>query len=395
MRILIAGAGIGGLTAALCLHQAGIGVEVVEASRFFEPLGVGINLLPDAVTELTRLGLGPDLAAIGRPVAEMAHFDRHGNPIWRQRRDGQYSLHRGELHMLLLRAVRSTLGPEAVRFGAAIQDFAADTSGVTAVCRDQITLQADALIGADGLHSTVRRRLYPAEGPPVASGITMWRGISPSGPLLAGGTVAVYGSNSTTKLVVYPISPSGTDGARLNWVAEARCPAPSARSAAQIRTAVISHFADWSVPGLDLPRLFTTAPEILQLPMTDRDPLNRWGHGPVTLLGDAAHPMYPVGSNGASQAILDARALATALMAARGPEAALREYEAQRLPVTNAIVEACRAMPADAILALVAARAPEGFSDIGGVLTSTELAAITAAYRGTSAVSGQVGDRIA
>jgi len=384
MRFLIAGAGIGGLTAALCLHQAGIHVEVVEASRFFEPLGVGINLLPHAVTELTRLGLGPDLAAIGRPVAEMAHFDRHGNAIWRQRRDGQYSLHRGELHMLLLRTVRHRLGPEALRFGAAIQDFTVDASGATAVCGDQVTLRADALIGADGLHSTVRRRLHPAEGPPVPSGITMWRGISPSGPFLTGGTVAIYGCNTATKLVVYPISPSGTGSVRLNWVAEARCPAPSGRSAADIRAALFSQFADWSVPGLDLPRLFTAAPEILQLPMTDRDPLSRWGHGPVTLLGDAAHPMYPVGSNGASQAIVDARALTTALMTAPSPEAALREYERQRLPVTNAIVAACRAMPADAILTLVATRAPEGFDDIAGVLAPAELAAITAAYRGTS-----------
>jgi 2-polyprenyl-6-methoxyphenol hydroxylase-like FAD-dependent oxidoreductase len=352
-----------------------------------EPLGVGINLLPAAVGELARLGLEPDLATIGRPVAEMAHFDRHGNTIWRQRRDGQYSLHRGELQMLLLTTVRHRLGPEAVRFGAALQDFTADVGGVLAVCGDGVGLRADALIGADGLHSTIRRRLHPGEGAPVTSGITMWRGISPSGPFLTGGTVAVYGANTTTKLVVYPVSPSGTDTVRLNWVAEVRHPVSFARSAAGTRAALISHFADWSVPGLDLPRLFSAAPQILELPMTDRDPLSHWGQGPVTLLGDAAHPMYPVGSNGASQAILDARALTTALMTAPGPEAALRAYERERLPVTNAIVESCRAMPADAILTLVATRAPGGFRDVTTVLTEAELATITTVYRSTSGVS--------
>jgi 2-polyprenyl-6-methoxyphenol hydroxylase-like FAD-dependent oxidoreductase len=389
MRILIAGAGIGGLTAALCLHEAGIPVEIVEAAPRCEPLGVGINLLPAAVTELTRLGLGPDLAAIGAPVAEMAHFDRHGNVIWRQPRTGQYSLHRGELQLLLLDAVRQRLGPAAVRFGRVVRDFTASPAGVTVTIGDQASgrpaeLHADALIGADGLHSAVRRGLHPAEGPPVASGITMWRGISPGGPGRAGHTVAVYGCNTLTKLVVYPISPPGAGTVRLNWVAEVRCPLPSPRPLPDIRAALIAHFADWSLPDLDLTRLFTTAPDILQLPMTDRDPLSHWGRGPVTLLGDAAHPMYPVGSNGGSQAILDARPLTTALSTAPTATAAFRAYERDRLPVTNRIATACRTMPADAILTLVATRAPNGFPDVNTVLSPTELATLSTAYRDTS-----------
>jgi 2-polyprenyl-6-methoxyphenol hydroxylase-like FAD-dependent oxidoreductase len=389
MRTIIAGAGIGGLTAALCLHEGAIAVDVIEASPQCKPLGVGINLLPAAVTELVRLGLGPELAAIGAPVAEMAHFDRHGNVIWRQPREGQYSVHRGELHMLLLNTVRQRLGPTAVRFGLTLENFTASTASVTAICREQasgqrVHLDADALIGADGLHSAVRRRLHPGEGPPIPSGITMWRGISQGAHFQAGSTVAVYGCNTLTKLVVYPISPVDSKEVRLNWVAEVRCRVPPPRSTSATRAAITSHFADWHLPGLDLTCLFATTSEIMQLQMTDRDPLSHWGRGRVTLLGDAAHPMYPVGSNGGSQAILDARPLAAALISAPSPSAALRAYERDRLPETSLIATACRTMPADAILTLVAIRAPNGFSDINTVLSPTELASLTTAYRSTS-----------
>ncbi|GAA2355582.1 flavin-dependent oxidoreductase [Nonomuraea africana] len=393
MRILIAGAGIGGLTAALHLHAAGLTPELVEATRRCEPLGVGINLLPAAVEELTRLGLGAELAALGVPVAEMAHFDRHGNLIWREPREGQYSVHRGELQMLLLRAVRDRLGAGAVRFGLAVEEFADGPQGVAVTCRDrvsgrEVTLSAAALIGADGLRSTVRRRLHPDEGEPLTNGITMWRGISRGAPFLTGHTVAVYGCNAHAKLVVYPISRADGGLVQLNWVAEVRGPAPApGRPLRDIRADLAARFADWSLPELDVAALFAAAPDVLELPMTDRDPLPAWGFGPVTLLGDAAHPMYPIGSNGASQAILDARALAAALSEASEPTEGLRSYEAVRLPLTNAVVAACRAMPADDILALVAARAPDGFSDIADVLSPDELATVTAAYHHTSHVA--------
>ncbi|NUT44501.1 MAG: flavin-dependent oxidoreductase [Thermoactinospora sp.] len=388
MRTLIAGAGIGGLAAALHLHAAGLSPELVEAARRCEPLGVGINLLPAAVDELVRLGLGEELASLGVPVAEMAHFDRHGNLIWREPREGQYSVHRGELQMMLLRAVRNRLGGDAVRFGCSVEGFTQDP--LTVVCRDrdsgrEVTIPADVLVGADGLHSAVRRRLHPGEGEPLTNGIMMWRGISRGSPLQTGPTVAVYGSNARAKLVVYPISRPDDGLVQLNWVAEARGPVPApGRSQDDVRADLAACFAGWSLPGLDVAALFAAAPEVLELPMTDRDPLATWGSGPVTLLGDAAHPMYPIGSNGASQAILDARALATALSRADDPAEGLRAYEAERLPLANGVVAACRAMPADRILSLVADRAPDGFSDVAGVLTADELATVSAAYRHTS-----------
>ncbi|MBO3750499.1 FAD-dependent monooxygenase [Streptosporangiaceae bacterium NEAU-GS5] len=415
MRVLIAGAGIGGLTAALCLHAAGFPVTLAEAALTFEPIGVGLNLLPAAVAELAELGLGDDLHAIAVPVAEMAHFDRHGNLIWSEPRDGQYSVHRGELQMMLLGAVRSRLGHDAVRFGKAVTAFAPDEGGVTTTVRDRASgeltsLRADVLIGADGLHSTVRRLLHAGEGPPLANGITMWRGITPADstvvladpaatPLAAAltasaaggttpvrGTVAVYGCNAKAKLVVYPVAHASGGRIHLNWVAEARTAAPAQprRAREAIERTLLSHFEGWSLPHFDVRTLFTAAPEILELPMTDRDPLPAWGESRVTLLGDAAHPMYPIGSNGGSQAIIDARVLATALAMTCDPEAALRAYEQARLPVTSAIVTACRAMPADDILTLVADRAPHGFTSIADVLTPAELATVTAAYTHTS-----------
>ncbi|WP_157254615.1 FAD-dependent monooxygenase [Nonomuraea typhae] len=390
MRILIAGAGIGGLTAALHLHAAGFTPELAEASTTCRPLGVGINLLPAAVAELSRLGLGADLAALGVPVAQMAHYDRHGNLIWRQPRPGQYAIHRGELQMLLLHAVRDRLGADAIRFGMLVEDFRYGEQKVRITGRDRrsgqaVTVDADALIGADGLRSAVRRRLHPGEGEPLACGITMWRGISPAPPYLNEHTVAVYGCNAHAKLVVYPITRPGDGLVHLNWVAEARGPAPApGRTQRDIRAGLDARFAGWSLPGLDLAALFAAAPEVLELPMTDRDPLPTWGTGPVTLLGDAAHPMYPIGSNGASQAILDARALADALSRAPDPVRGLRSYEATRRPQANAVAAACRAMPADDVLALVAARAPGGFGDIGQVLSPRELTTLTTAYHHTT-----------
>ncbi|MFI9560440.1 FAD-dependent monooxygenase [Nonomuraea endophytica] len=390
MRILIAGAGIGGLTAGLHLHAAGLTPELAEASTTCRPLGVGINLLPAAVAELSRLGLGAGLAALGVPVARMAHFDRHGNLIWRQPRTGQYAVHRGELQMLLLRAVHDRLGAAAVRFGTLVEDVEYGGRAVRVIARDRrsgqaVTIDADVLIGADGLRSAVRRRLHPGEGEPLACGITMWRGISPAPPYLDGRTVAVYGCNVGAKLVVYPITRPSGGLVQLNWVAEARGPAPApGRVQRDIRADLDARFAGWSVPGLDVAALFAEAPEVLELPMTDRDPLPAWGTGPVTLLGDAAHPMYPIGSNGASQAILDAQALADALSRVPDPVEALRAYEAARLPLANAVAAACRAMPADDILALVAARAPGGFGHISQVLSRGELATLTSAYQHTS-----------
>ncbi|MFI8992732.1 flavin-dependent oxidoreductase [Streptomyces sp. NPDC053542] len=356
MTVLIAGAGIGGLTAALSLHAAGIDAVVVESARRIRPLGVGINLLPHAVRELTELGLAEELAAIGVATTENVYYDRSGRRLFtepRGRAQGyhwpQYSLHRGELQLMLLAAVRARLGAGAVRTGTRLVDFEERPGAVRARLLDRATgeteaYDAAALVGADGLHSVVRARLHPAGGPLQWSGIRMWRGVTEAGPFLTGAS-AVLVTGGDAELIAYPIGRG-----RINWVCQVRVaePQPLAEEAAWNRAGrladVLPHYADWTLGVLDVPALLAGGEPLLQYPMADRDPLPAWGSGRVTLLGDAAHPMYPVGANGASQAVVDARVLAHAL--ARAPEVpdGLARYEDARRAVTTAVVRANREM---------------------------------------------------
>jgi 2-polyprenyl-6-methoxyphenol hydroxylase-like FAD-dependent oxidoreductase len=404
MRVLVVGAGIGGLSAALSLQAAGIGVQVIDSVPALRPLGVGINLQPHAIRELTELGLGAELARTGIETAEMVHFDRYGNRIWGfpcGRHAGyrwpQYSIHRGELQMILLEAVRARLGKDAVRTGTVLEQFTDSGGGVIASVRDRssgaaVSLHADVLVGADGFFSAVRAQLHPDQPAPHWGGVMLWRGLTPGMPFQSGRTLAVSGANASLKFVAYPISRQAElrGEALINWVAEvmvrpagAEADRPDWDRAGRLED-VLPWFEDWKFGWLDIPALLTGAEQILEYPMVDRDPLPWWGRGRVTLLGDAAHPMYPIGANGGSQAILDARVLAYELATATSPEDGLAAYEQQRLDTVNKIVLACRDMPADSMLQLVGERAPGGFEHVTDVLSEAELAAFDDAYQATT-----------
>ncbi|QQC89326.1 FAD-dependent monooxygenase [Streptomyces alfalfae] len=369
--VLVAGAGIGGLTAALSLHAAGIGVRVVDPVDELRPVGVGVDLLPYAVGELTQLGLGGGLAATAVAPEAAVHFDRHGERVggepcglalghpW-----PRYSLHRGALQLMLLDAVRDRLGDHAVRTGTAFVRLAErEGAGLRVILRDmergrEYGVGVRALVGADGLHSAVRATLHPGEGPPLWSGVRMWRGITEWLPVLGGQTIAMA-ADDTAKFVVHPVSRQARERGRalLSWVAEVRFPpahhqavaGPADWNRSGRLSDVLPHFAGWRMADLDVPALIAGTRQILECPMVDRDPLARWGRGPVTLLGDAAHPMcpsYPVGSESGSQAVLDARALGQCLAyAGADREAGLRHYEDVRGEAANAVVLAARSGP--------------------------------------------------
>ncbi|MFD0635072.1 flavin-dependent oxidoreductase [Catenulispora yoronensis] len=385
----------------------------MDAAAELLPLGVGINLLPHATRELIELGLGPELARIAVPTAEVVVMDVFGNRIWRGERGlgagydwPQYSVHRGELQALLLAAVRERLGADSVRTGCSFVGAVEDE--VLGPVRSQVvdrrtgdveTIASDIVIGADGLNSAVRAQFHPDEGPPRWSGVTMWRGCTEAEPFLTGRSMMWAGSNSKAKFVVYPVSAprAGSGRALINWVAEVRvadavAQAPDWNRGGRLED-VAPHFEGWSLAGVDVCALMAASPKILEYPMTDRDPLPFWGRGRVTLLGDAAHPMYPIGSNGGSQAVLDARHLAYELARAKDraedPAAGLAAYEAVRRPPTSAIVLANRAFPMDPVLDLVADRAPRGFAAIEDVLDPAEVALIDQALRATTGTDAE------
>ncbi|MBB5689550.1 flavin-dependent oxidoreductase [Roseomonas alkaliterrae] len=392
MRVIIAGGGIGGLVLALSLHEAGIACEVHEQVAEIRPLGVGINVLPHAMRELTELGLLERVLAAGVATRELVYANRFGQMIWSEPRGlaagyawPQVSIHRGRLHMLLLEAARERLGDGCIHLGARLSGFEQDASGVTARFEDGGRARGDVLVAADGIHSTVRGLFHPGEGPPIWNGAVLWRATSIAEPFLTGATMAQIGTRDV-KFVVYPIA-SLPDGRMLtNWIAERRLdPSQPWKREDWNRPGRIEDFlpafADWRFPWLDVPGLIRTAEAVFEFPMVDRDPLPRWTHGRVTLLGDAAHPLYPIGSNGASQGILDARTLAFKLATIADPAAALDAYEAIRRPATAALLEATRGDGPDVVLDIAAARAPEGFEDIEAVMPLAEREEIAMRYK--------------
>lgn len=347
MHVLIAGAGIGGLSAALTLHAAGIDATIVESAGELRALGVGINLLPHAVRELHDLGLGDELRAISATPAVIDFYRHDGTLLFREPRgvEGGYgypqcSVHRGCLQMLLLRAVTDRLGAAAVRTGAAVTDVTESDDDVVAHTPSG-SLRADLLIGADGVHSRVRSMLHPGPDPMLWSGVRMFRGAARVPAFLDGRTMAIVKGPNGVELVTYPIG-----NGLVNWVLQVTESAPgilpgdAGWNTPADPAEVAARMASWRLDWLDTDQLISASDVVLQYPMVDREPLPRWGTRRVTLLGDAAHPMYPVGANGGSQAILDARALADELTCGRG----IAGYESRRVPESTAVVHANREM---------------------------------------------------
>ncbi|MEZ4712531.1 MAG: flavin-dependent oxidoreductase [Caldilineaceae bacterium] len=403
--VVIAGAGPGGLVLALALHQRGIPVQVFEAVPELKPLGVGINLLPHSVRVLHALGLEEGLAKLAIQTAELRFVNKFGQLIWAEPRGAaagynypQYSIHRGELQMLLYETAKARLGADAIQTGRALVDWIDEVNVIRVQLRDangaQHEVMGRCLITADGIHSTARRKLYPDEGPPLYSGRILWRAVSEGEPYLDGRTMIMAG-HQNQKFVCYPISRAHADRGRslINWIAELNVPdwtpPPQDWNNRVAKERFAAEFVSWRFGWLDVPTLIDTTTAIYEYPMVDRDPLPRWTHGRMTLLGDAAHPMYPIGSNGASQAILDAEMLADQLAEQTDIAQALANYEEARRPATGKIVLMNRQNGPEQVMQMAEERAPNGFENIHNVIAQAELEEIARRYKQTAGFSVQ------
>jgi 2-polyprenyl-6-methoxyphenol hydroxylase-like FAD-dependent oxidoreductase len=399
MKVIIVGGGIGGLVTALMLHARGICCEIFEQADTVRELGVGINTLPHAIRELKELGLLERLDEVGIRTFELIYTNRFGQEVWREPRGldagydvPQFSIHRGRLHKAIYQAVRARIGESRIHTGHRLGAFTQDESGVAAYFFDRTgahraTARGDALIGADGIHSVVREKLFPHEGAVRWNGIMLWRGAIDWPAFLTGRSMIIAGG-MRAKFVVYPIAEGSRPDRRLtNWavaakIADGSTPPPRREdwSSPGRFEELMPHIQRFRIPHVDAMRIIEATGEFWEYPMCDRDPLPRWSHGRITLLGDAAHPMYPVGSNGASQAILDARALADRLRGADNPLHALWAYEQERLPLTAEIVRMNRRGGPEQVIDAVEELSPDGFSNIDDVLSLDQRRAIVRGY---------------
>ena len=402
MKAIIIGGGIGGLTTALMLHARGLDCEVFEQAEGIRELGVGINTLPHAIRELKELGLLERLDAVAIRTYELFYANRFGQTVWHELRGTdagfdvpQFSINRGKLQGVIYQAARARLGEGKIHTGHRLGAFQQDDGGVTAYFFDRAgshraTARGDVLIGADGIHSTVRETLFPQEGPALWNGTMLWRGAVDWPQFMTGRSMIIAGGMEA-KFVLYPIG-AGTapDRRQTNWAVMAKVsdggipPRKEDWSRPGRWDDLRPHLQRFRLPYVDVSHLIEASGEFYEYPLCDREPLPRWSHGRVTLLGDAAHPMYPVGSNGASQAILDARCLADRLVSAEHPAHALWLYEQERLPMTAQIVKMNRKGGPEGVIDAVESLAPDGFGNIDDVLSHDQRMAIVRGYASTA-----------
>ena len=399
MTVLIAGGGIAGLSLGLTLHQLGVPFRIFEATREIKPMGVGINIQPNAVRELFDMGLEDALDQIGVRTRQYGFYSKLGKTIWEEPRGTwagyawpQYSIHRGKLQMLLYETLLERAGPDCVQTGARAVAF--ENTGSGAVLHlEQGRVEGGLIVAADGIHSALRAQMYPQEGPPIWGGAVLWRATSVADPFFGGGAMALIG-HDTQRVVAYPISNPDPETGKvvMNWIAELRIdPSQGWKkedwNRAADRADFRPEFENWRFGWIDVPDLIDSAEQVFEYPMVDRDPLERWTDGHVTLMGDAAHPTYPVGSNGASQAIIDARVIGAKLVEHGVSADALEAYEAEVRPVTTGVGLANRGSGPDAVLQKVEDLCGGDFEVIDDVIPQAELAAHSSKYKSIAGFS--------
>ena len=395
MTVLIAGGGIAGLTLGLTLHQIGIPFHIFEATRDIRALGVGINLQPNAVRELLDLDLGDELDSIGVKTRQYGFYSKHGLTIWEEPRGQwagyawpQYSVHRGQLQVMLYEALIKRAGKGCITTGARATGFENTDDAAVLALENGEKINGDLIIAADGIHSALRAQMYPDEGAPIWNGRVLWRATTQAEACFGGAAMVMIGHDNL-RLVAYPISDPDpkTNIATINWIAEKNVGLTAAwkkedwNRAADIND-FLPEFEDWTFDWIDVPALITGADVVFEYPMVDRDPLDQWTFGRVTLMGDAAHPTYPVGSNGAGQAIIDARVIGARLLDHGLTARALVTYEAEIRPVATGVGQANRAGGGpDGVLQQVEDLCAGQFDDIHDVIPHADLAAHAGKYK--------------
>lgn len=396
--VLIAGGGIAGLALGLTLHQIGVPFHLFESSREMKPLGVGVNLQPHGVRELLDLGITEaDLDTVGLPAREWALVGLNGREVYAEPRGRlagydwpQYAVHRGQFHMLLYRKLLERAGPDCVTLGARVTGYRREGDGVVAeIARADGTtgeVPGRLLIGADGIHSRIRAQMHPGQPPIHWGGAVMWRGTVRAKPLRSGSSFVGLGTHRH-RMVIYPISHPAEDGtALINWIAEVTVDAsggwPDDAWFKPVEVGdFVHHFDAFRYDWLDVPAMLARADCAYENPMIDRDPVPTWVDGPVALMGDAAHAMYPTGSNGASQAIVDARVIGARMLEHGVTPKALAAYDAQLCAPVSELVLRNRGMGPFGLLDLLDERCGGVFDDIDTVIPEAERRAFMAGYK--------------
>ena len=395
MKAIIIGGGVGGLTTALMLHARGIDCEVFEQADAVRELGVGINTLPHAIRELKELGLLERLDAVAIRTHELFYANRFGQTVWHELRGleagfdvPQFSIHRGKLQGVIYQAARARLGEGKIHTGHRLGSFTQDEGGVSAFFFDRSgshikTARGDVLIGADGIHSFVREALFPKEGPALWNGTMLWRGAVDWPQFMTGRSMIIAGHRDQ-KIVAYPMLTLPDGRVQMNWIAELGRPGAPPREDWNRRvdkSVFAAPFSSWNFDWLDVPAMIDATDVSYEFPKIDRNPVERWTFGRVTLAGDAAHPMHPVGSQAGSQAVVDGRVLAWHLATCKDPLQALQRYQDERLPAMRDITLGNRTLGPEVVMQIVEERAPDGFTNLHDILPPAELASRAAEFK--------------
>ena len=397
MNIAIVGGGTAGLSFALGLHKRGIDCDVFEAVTDIKEIGVGITLLPHAMRELAELGLQDALEAVGIENLESVFYTQHGQYVYKEARGRhagytlpEIGIHRGKLHRILFDAAVSRLGADKVHTGMRCSAFSQNDNGVeiefsNAHTQTSLEVQAQIAVACDGVNSVVRAQMHPQDALCFA-GINTWRGVTVHPPILTGKSYLRIGTVEVGKMVIYPIidNVDGKGNQLINWVAELQKPNAAMNDWNRPGDPAVCAeiFKDWTFDFLNVPELILKADKVFEYPMVDKNALPFWTQGRVTLMGDAAHPMYPRGSNGSAQALIDARTLADQLAQHTDPKEALKAYEVLRLAPTAKVVETNRNVPPDFII-MKAQELSGGkpFRHIDDLITQDELRQISDHYK--------------